>query len=285
MFMLKNLIDYLNKAKNENFAIGQFNFSTIDQLQGIAKASLEMSAPVICGTSTGEAQFFGMYEAVAMVKALREERGVPIFINLDHGKDIDLIKKAVDIGYDAVHFDGSELDIEDNISLAKEVVDYAKNKDVVVEGEVGKIGGSSSVHEDKLEQSTLTSMDKIVRFIKETGVDTLALDAGTVHGVYSNSPEIDFNRIEEASIKTNSFIVLHGGSGVEDEDIKEAVKKGVVKININTELRAVWRDALYKEMSDNPKQIVPYKILCASRDAVSKKTKQKIILFGSDLRQ
>lgn len=273
--MLRN---HLNKAREEGYALGQFNFCTLEQLQGIMLASKELSAPLICGTSGGEVDFIGVKEAASLVSLMRERMDIPVFLNLDHGRDINLIKEAIDCGYDGVHFDGSHLPFEENLKLTKEVVAYAKDRGVVVEGEVGKVSGKSVLHNSKIEPSTLTSMEKIVRFVGETGVDSIALDVGTAHGIYSEAPSIEFERIDEAA-KTGSFIVLHGGSGVEEEDIKESIRRGVVKININTELRIIWRDSLYKKMSENLEEVVPYNILPTAREATKERVKTLINLF------
>ncbi len=281
--MLKNLKYYLNKAKENKFALGQFNFCTLEQLKGISSASKEVRAPIVCGTSGGEIDFIGMEEAIALVHIIRRRMNIPVFLNLDHGKDLSIIKKAVDLGYDSVHFDGSALSFEKNIELTKKVVSYAKKRGVLVEGEVAKIEGRSIFNEEKSHTPILTSMEKIVRFTKHTRVDSIALDVGTLHGVYSDSPKIHFERIDRAVKETDSFVVLHGGSGVTDNDTKEAIRRGAVKININTDLRIAWRDALHKKMIDDPKEVIPYNILPAVEDAVRLKTKEKIILFGSKI--
>jgi len=274
------LKDQLNKARKEGYALGQFNFCTLEQLQGIVAASEETSVPLICGTSGGEVKFMGVREAAALLGIMRERTGASVFLNLDHGRDIDLIKEAVDCGYDGVHFDGSHLPLEENIRLTKEVVSYAHEKGVFVEGEVGKVKGKSIPHASEIEEVILTSMEKIVRFIKETGVDSIALDVGSVHGIYSHAPSIEFKRISETK-ETGCFVVLHGGSGIEEEDIKESIRRGVVKININTELRIVWRDAIYGKMDKDKEEVVPYNILPLAREATKEKVKNLINLFKS----
>ncbi len=281
--MFKELKYYLNKAREEGFALGQFNFCTIEQLKGIISASEETSAPVICGVSPGEADFVGVEEVAALINIMRRKRGVPAFLNLDHGRDLGTVKKAIDLRYDAVHFDGSNLPFEKNVALTKKVVSYAQKRGVLVEGEVGKIEGKSVIGGEKIDQPTLTSMEKIVSFIRQTGVDSIALDIGTLHGVYSSSPEICFERINKTVEETDSFVVMHGGSGVDDEDMREAIKRGVVKVNVNTDLRMVWRSAIYNKMSADPEEITPYNILSFAVKEVCVKTKQKISLFGSKI--
>ncbi len=274
------LIEVLEESKTIGRAVGQFNFSTLDQFQGIVKAAKEMNAPVICGTSGGEAGFFGMEEAVSMAKIAGEREGVNLFLNFDHGKDIDLLKKAIDEGYDMIHFDGSDFPFEKNIELTKEIVSYAKERGVVVEGEVSKIGGKSTVSDEKMEEVALTSVEKIARFVKETEVDCIAFDVGSVHGIYKDSPRIFPERVDELLKIITCLVVLHGGSGVSESDIKTLIKKGVVKINVNTELRLAWREAIGNFFAENPKEITPYKILPISRDAVCNTVKDKINTFN-----
>ncbi len=236
---------------------------------------------MICGTSENEASFVGIETAVFLRDKFKKEMGVNLFLNLDHGKSFETIKKAVDAGYDMVHFDGSEMTVEESTQIAQKVVRYAQEKGVVVEGEISKIGGSSAVSEQAIEEEPLTSLDKIVKFIADTKVDCVALDVGNVHGIYSTMPQLHLERINELLEKVSCFVVLHGGSGIEDVKIKDAVNRGVVKININTELRISWRDAIRNEMKNKPQESTPYKILPTGSSAVCQKVMEKINLFNN----
>ncbi len=281
LFSKKNRIKKVfQRARRESWAIGQFNFSSLEQLQGIAQAAKELQTPVICGTSTGEADFFGIEEAVSLIKIINKKEGISLFLNFDHGKEIEKLKDAVDRGYDMIHFDGSHLPLDENIEKTKEIVSYAKKRGVVVEGEISKIYGKSTVSEEKIEQTSLTSMEKIVRFIEETGVDCIALDIGNVHGVYAMSPQLCPARIDSLLEKIACFVVLHGGSGIMKEEMKDIIQRGVVKVNINTELRFSWRESLYGALSAKPEEVVPYNILPAVRNEVCKKVKEKINIFN-----
>ena len=150
------LKDYLRRAQRQKFAIGQFNFSTVEQLRGILDAAERMKTPVILGTSEGESKFLGLKEILALVEISKMKYKVPVFLNLDHGKDLDYIKKAIDFGYSAVHFDGSGLSLEKNMKYAKKVVEYAHKKGVLVEGEI-----------DSIKEKSLTSTDKAERFLEQ----------------------------------------------------------------------------------------------------------------------
>ncbi len=276
----QKLIDVLNKAKEEKRAIGQFNFSSLEQLKGIAMAAKELNAPLICGTSPGEANYFGLEEVASLVRTVEKKEGVFLYLNYDHGKDVSVLKEAIDLGYDMVHFDGSSLSFEENITITKEVVGYAKRLGVVVEGEISKIEGKSSVSSGKIEESPLTSLHKIVKFIEETRVSCIALDIGNVHGIHASMPQLYPDRINQLLDIIDCFVVLHGGSGIKNNDIKDIIKRGVTKINVNTESRVAWRNALYSKMKENENETTPYKILPSAIDEVYKITKEKINLFN-----
>lgn len=277
-----NLGSYLKKAKKEKWAIGQFNFSTLEQLRGILAAAERLRSPVILGTSSGESKYFGLKEILALVEISKIKYRTPVFLNLDHGKDLTWIKKAIDYGYSAVHFDGSELPLEKNIKYAKKVVDYAHKKGVLVEGELGYIKGESRAHKKKakIERKDLTSLEEVKRFVKETKVDSLAIAIGNIHGIYAEMPKLDFERLRKINKKTTAFLVLHGGSGISKTEIKKAIKSGIVKVNINTELRVAWKRALKAVLETQ--EIKPYKVLPQVQKAIQKKVEEKLNLFGSN---
>jgi ketose-bisphosphate aldolase len=282
-----NIRDYFKKAQKEKWAIGQFNISNLETLRAIVKAAQNLKSPIIIGTSEGESKFIGLREAVALVASFRKEYELPIFLNLDHGKDFDYIKEVIDLGYDAVHFDGSKLTLEENIKMTKRVVEYAHEKKVFIEGEVGFIKGASEILKEipEMKEEDLTSPEEALKFIRETGVDSLAINVGTFHGmgVSGRDPNINLKRLKEIKDKVGEevFLVLHGGSGTQEEDIRKAIELGIVKININTELRAAFTNALGKSMKDKPEEITPYKYLSEAIIAVQKTVEEKIKLFGS----
>lgn len=281
------LHEFLKRAQKENWAIGQFNFSTLEQLKAIIRALKNLKSPAIIGTSEGESGFIGLKQAVGLVSAYREQEGVSVFLNLDHARSFDYIKKAIDAGYDGVHFDGSSFDLEKNIEVSKKVVEYAHKKEVVVEGEINPTSGVSRILEKipEASQKDLTDPEQASRFIKETNVDSLAVNIGSFHGVEATgkSPAIDFNRLKEIKGQiADKFLVLHGGSGVADKDIKEIITNGIVKINVNTELRVAYSNALKQALKSNPLETTPYKLMPEVVNAVSEVVEAKIKLFGSD---
>jgi fructose-bisphosphate aldolase class II len=278
---------YLNKARKEHWAIGQFNFSDFAQLRAIVEAAVEARSPVILGTSEGESKFFGLEEAVALRDVLRKKTGLPIFLNLDHGRSFEYLKQAINAGYDMVHFDGSKLPLEENIKISKEIVKYARWRGVLFEGEIGKIATDvSKVYQEKFEikEENLTNPQDSAEYIDKSKVDLLAISIGTFHGIEASgfNPHLRLERLKEIKKQIGkTFLVLHGGSGTPEQDIKEVIKLGIVKININTELRLAYTNSLRKALNENPAEITPYKYLPEAVKAVQKVVEEKIKLFGS----
>ena len=284
---MKNLKYYLEKAQREKFAIGQFNFSDFTQMKAIVEAGVEKQSPIFLGTSEREAQFFGLEEAVALRDVLRKKTGLPIFLNLDHGKTFEFLKQAIDAGYDMVHFDGSKLPLEENIKITKEVKSYASWRGAAVEAEVGKIGtDSSKLYSEKFEikEEDLTKSDDAFKFLKETKVDLLAVSIGNFHGIEISGVGPNLRLDVLKAIKTNTGevpFVLHGGSGTPEDDIKEAIQLGIVKININTELRLAFSGNIRRALDNNREEITPYNFLVDAKDSVKKVVLRKIDIFGS----
>ncbi len=281
-----SLENYFKKAKKEHWALGQFNFSDLSQLEGIVAAAGFLQAPIIIGTSEGESRFLGLKQVVAFKKSFQAETGLPIFANLDHGKSFEYIEKAMEVGYDMVHFDGSSLPYRENVAQTKEVVKMAKKFGILVEGEIGIIGTEASkIYEEKFEvkQENLTTPEEAKNYVRDTGVDCLAVSIGNFHGLsIGGEPKLDLKRLKEIKkLIPDVFLVLHGGSGTPVRDVKQAIKLGVVKVNINTELRLAYTNTIKKALADNPKEITPYKYLPGGIKAVQKVVEEKINIFGS----
>jgi len=284
---MKSLKDYSDKAQKEGWAIGHFNFSNSELLKAIIEAAKKLKSPVILGTSEGESKSLGLKQAVFMINSYRKETGLPIFLNLDHGKSFGYIKKAVDAGYDSVHFDGSDLSLFENIKITKKVVEYAHKKKVLVEGEVGFIKGSSEILKKapQIKKEDLTDPKEAEKFVKETKVDRLAVNIGTFHGMRASgrNPHINLKRLKEIRERLGEMpLVLHGGSGTPKEDIKTSLKLGVANIHINTELRVAYTEALRQILKQKLKETTPYKYMPQVIEAVQKVVENKIRLFGSE---
>lgn len=282
-----NPIQILKKAQKGQYAVGQFNASTDEQIKAIVEVAKDLNSPVIIGTSESERKFIGIKQVVALVKSWEEETSLPIILNADHCKTFESVKQAIDAEYSAVHFDGSELPFEKNIETTKKVVDYAKNRNpsILVEGELGYLRGESAIHgKIEIKKEDLTKPEQAKEFVERTGVDSLAVAVGNIHGVETDmeNPPLYLDRLKEIQKAVpETFLVLHGGSGTPEEDIKKAIWFGVVKININTELRIAYKKELSKEIEEHSEEIKPYKILAPAVEGVKKVVEEKIKLFGS----
>ncbi len=283
-----NPIQILKKAQAGKYAIGQFNASTDEQIKAIVEVAKNLNSPIIIGTSEGERKFLGEEQAVALIKSWQKQTSLPIILNADHCKTLESAKKVIDIGYSAVHFDGSELSFEENVKITKQIVEYAKNinPNILVEGELGYLRGSSDVHgKIEIKPEDLTKPEQAKEFTKKTRVDSLAVAIGNIHGVETDlkNPSLYLGILKKIQKEiSGTFLVLHGGSGISKNDIKEAIKAGIVKININTELRIAYNKGLKKYLEKYPSQIKPYKILASAVEEMKKVIEEKIKLFKSD---
>ena len=280
-------IEIFEKAQIHGYAIGQFNISTDEQIIAIVEAAKELNAPVIIGTSEGEREFIGIEQVVALVETWRKETGLPIILHADHCKTFESIKKVIDAGYDSVHFDGSKLPFDENVKITKRVIEYAKsvNPSIMVEGEIGYLPGSSDIHgEITIKPSDLTQPEEAKEFVQKTGVDSLAIAIGNIHGMKEGSDDshLYLDRLEDIKRAVpGTFLVLHGGSGTPRIDIEKAIKLGIVKININTEIRLAYKNALKGFLEEYLSEVKTYKILQPAMEAVKRVVTDKIILFGS----
>ena len=292
MITLREAIETAEKRK---VAIGHFNISTIEALWAIAEAAKELKVPVIIGVSEGERHFLGVRQMAVLVKSIREEYGYegndyPIFLNADHTYSFQGVKEAIDAGYDAVIFDGAKLSLEENIRTTKQCVEYAHSisngKNVLVEGELGYIGQSSEVFDTLplgFSENNMTTPEEAKRFVEETGVQLFAPAVGNMHGMLRdmNNPALDIPRIKKIRESAGVPLVLHGGSGITDDDFTKAIDAGISVIHINTEIRAAWRHALGVARQEDIDTVAPYKILKSPKEAVRKVVLERLKLFNN----
>lgn len=280
-----NVKKYFKKAQKGKWAIGQFNVSNSETLEAVVRAAEQLKSPIIIGTSENESRFIGLGRIAALVREWRKETGLPIFLNLDHAKSLEYIKEAVCHGYDSVHFDGSELEFEKNVNITRQAAKFCHRKNVFLEGEVGIIKGSSVILKEALvvSEEDMTNPEQAAKFLKKSKADSLAVSIGSSHGMkISDSDYLNLQRLKEIKEKTGkAFLVLHGGSGVDPHDIKNAIQSGIVKININTELRLAFTSALRKELQNKPEEIVPYKYMPEVIQSVKKVVEEKLKLINS----
>lgn len=282
------LRDYVAQALRSRKAVGHFNVSTLDGAFAVADAARELSVPVIIGVSEGERDYTGVREIAAAVRAMRDERDQPIFLNADHTYSFERVKEAIDAGFDAVIFDGARLPLEENIDITKRCVEYARksSRDVLIEGELGFIGTSSKILDEiptgaAVTEDQMTKAADAERFVRETRADMLAPAVGNIHGVVrGGDPALNIKRVGEISEAVEIPLVLHGASGNTADDIGRCIKHGVAVVHVNTELRIAYRSGLMKALSDNPDEVAPYKYLKPAKLAMQKVVEDKLRIFS-----
>lgn len=282
MTRLVSMNAFLPEAKEKKYAVGQFNMNNLEFAQAIAEAAAELKSPFIYGVSEGALKYMGIEYTVAIAEAAAKKAGVPIALHLDHGSSFEVAMKCIRAGFSSVMFDGSHYGLEENIRLTKEVVKAAHAMGVSVEGELGTIGGTEDDISVDEADAALAKPAEAIRFYEETGVDCLAIAVGTAHGMYSGEVKIRFDIIEEVASKIPVPIVLHGGSGVPDEDIRKSIAAGVGKINVNTENQVACTGKIREVLGNDAKVYDPRKYLGPAREAMIEVVKSKIKLFGSD---
>jgi ketose-bisphosphate aldolase len=288
---MESLREVLEQTQQRGVAIGHFNISDLVLLKAVAAAARELGVPAMVGASQGERDFMGVREIAALVKTLREESDVPIFLNADHTHSLAKAEEAARAGFDAIVFDLSALPLEENVRQTKEAVAALKtiNPAILIEGEIGDIGTGSEIHETAIDVSKgLTSPEEAKQFVEATGIDILAPAVGNMHGMSSSMvrgearKHLDIARIAEIKKATGVPLTLHGGSGTEDEDFRRAIAAGINVIHINTELRVAWRQSLEASLAHKPNEVVPYKILPPVIEAVKEVVLSRLRLFNGD---
>lgn len=285
---MKTLREYINEAGQNGVAIGHFNISNLEGLHGIYNAAKKLNLPVIIGLSEGEEKFVGREEAVALIKTLRERDNYPIFLNADHHASFESVKGAIDAGFDMVIIDGTKLPFDENVKITKQCVEYARKvskntgRDILVEAELGFIGSGSDIKESIPEGAgILTKPEDAKRFVDETGIDMFAPSVGSIHGlIKSGKPHIDAELVKKIKETVGIPLVLHGGSGLRDEDFTNAISAGISVVHINSEIRLAYEQAVGKFINENPQEINPSKILQPAVDAIEKIVEARLKLFN-----
>ena len=284
--------EMFKKAYEGHYAVGAFNVNNMEIVQGIVDAAKEEESPLILQVSARARKYAKHSYLLHLVEAAMEDTGLPIALHLDHGADFDICKACVDGGFTSVMIDGSKYPFEENIELTKRVVDYAHNKGVVVEAELGKLAGVEDAVKVNTKDATYTDPDQAVEFVERTGVDSLAIAIGTSHGAYKfkGKPELDFARLEKITNMLPGFpLVLHGAStvipefvaecnkyggklagaqGCPEDMLKKAGTYGVCKINIDTDLRLAMTASIRKYLYEHPEDFDPRSYLGKGREAI-----------------
>lgn len=279
--MLENMKNMLNKAKDGKYAVAQFNINNLEWTRFILEECQANQSPVILGVSEGAAKYMGGYETVfAMATNLMKYLNitVPVAIHLDHGSSYEACVEAIDAGFTSVMIDASKYDLATNIEITKKVVDYAHSRNVTVEGEIGHIGGN----EDGVTGGILyAEVHDCVEYCKATGIDFLAPALGSVHGPYKGDPVLAFDRMEEIKNVTGLPLVLHGGTGIYDEQIRKAIECGICKLNINTELQQAWTAGVREKLKNDAEVYDPRKVIKAGEENIKAAIKAKVELLRS----
>lgn len=273
--------EILEHAHKHNYAVGAFNVNNMEIVQAIIEAAEETNSPVILQASQGGIKYAGIEYISALGKVAARKAKVPVALHLDHGTDFDQIMLCIRHGFTSVMIDGSKYDLQGNINITKKVIEVAHAVGVSVEAELGKIGGTEDDITVDEKDATLTDPKEAKTFVDETGVDYLAIAVGTAHGVYKGEPKLDFDRIKVIKELLGIPLVLHGSSGVPADAIKKAVSLGINKINIDTDLRVAFTQAIKDYNEKNPDNIDPRKVLIPAKEAMKEVIKEKMILFGS----
>ncbi len=286
---MQTLYDFLAEADCKKIAIGHFNISDLVGLKAVYEAARELEVPVLIGVSEGERDFIGVHQAVALVRSLRDQDGYPVYLNADHTHSLERAREAASAGFDMVVFDASAHPFEENVRETRAAVQELKNirPGILVEGEIGYIGASSSVHDTlPADMSPLTTPEEARDFVSATGVDILAPAVGTMHGLLKTmlrgeaEKRVHVERIAEIKRATNRFLTLHGASGTNEQDLEKAIQAGITIVHVNTELRVAWRHGLESALTRKPEEIVPYKLLPDVVAAVKQVAYARMQLFS-----
>jgi fructose-bisphosphate aldolase class II len=301
--MLVTNKELLLAAKRGAYAVGAFNIQNLESLLAVVEAAVEEKSPVIVAVTPSALKYGGLKYLTALVKVAAENAPVPMSLHLDHGEDVETVRKCLEAGFTSVMIDGSHLPFEENVALTRRVVEMAHPMGVSVEGELGRLTG---VEEKTVEEreAVLTDPDEAEEFVKRTGVDALAVSIGTSHGAYKfkGEPKLDFERLRLIREKVDVPLVLHGASsvpqwiiekatkygaeltgakGIPEDHVKRAISLGITKINIDTDLRLAFTATVREVLANQPKEFDPRKILGPAKEAMKEVVKAKMRLFGS----
>ena len=279
--MITNTKEMLQHAFQNKYAIAQFNINNLEWTRFILEKCNELNKPVILGVSEGAIKYIGGYNVVvSLIKSLIIDLDIkiPVAIHLDHGSSIESCEKAIKAGFTSVMIDASKYDLKTNIEMTKKVVELAHQNNVTVEAEIGRVGG---IEDNITDEVYYANTEDATKLVKQTNIDSLAPALGSVHGLYKGEPRLVFNKMEEIKEKVNIPLVLHGGTGIDEDKIKKAISCGISKININTELQIVWSNSVRKFMKENPDVYDPRKIIKSGEDAIKKVIEQKLHILDN----
>lgn len=279
----------MQRSRQQGFAVGAFNIDNQETLIAIARAAQKTSSPVLVEVSQGEVEALGLENVRDMVDNYREEYGIEMYLNLDHSPTVEACKRAIDAGYEFIHIDISQANhdapYEEIVARTKEVVEYAKFTGALVESEPHYFAGGSNVHDEGIDyeeiKKTFSTPEGAKEFVDATGIDTFAAAIGNLHGKYNVPKELDLELLGRIRAAIECQISLHGGSGTPLHYFEDAARGGVSKININTDMRVVFRESLEKVLRENPTEYAVVKLMPQVYEAIQVVVEEKINAFGS----
>ena len=280
--MLVNGKKMLNNARKNGSVVYHFNINNLEWAKIILEECNKLNVPVIVGASEGAIKYMGGYNVVtSMVKALIKDLNIEndVCLHLDHGSSFESCKKAIDSGFTSVMIDASKLELEENIKETKRVVDYAHERDVTVEAEIGHVGG---MEDDVKSTILLADYSECVRFVNETGIDSLAPAIGTVHGIYKGELNIDYDLIKKLRENLSTPLVMHGGSGLSHDILRKAIHCGISKINVNSDIQAVWHEEVKRFIMENPTVYDPRKVIYSGEAKMKEFIDNKINILNEE---
>ena len=277
---LQHIIERLNTREPAG-AIGAFNINDMTDMHGVMQAAMATGRPCIMMASSSAVSYFGIHFVREMYKAAVMTSPIPLYLMLDHAEKLDTCILCIENGFSMVMYDGSALRFEENVRNTREIVAAAHARGVLVEGEIGRLPGREESIDVAAHQALLTDPEEAREFYRQTGVDLLAISFGTAHGFYKAKPKLDFGVIEKTRALTGAPLVMHGGTGVPDEDVRRAIALGVRKVNIGTELKAAYTTAMRETAVKLEKEIDPRKILVKAKEAVQKAVEGRLAVIGT----
>ncbi|SDJ86879.1 tagatose-bisphosphate aldolase subunit GatY [Natronincola ferrireducens] len=282
--MFISTMEILIDAQNKGYAVPAFNIHNLETAMAVAETAEELKSPVILAATPGTFTFNGRKNIHAIVETIAGTTSVPLTLHLDHHTSFEDIKTSVDLGCRSVMIDASHYSFEENIKIVKEVVSYTHKVGGTVEAELGVLGGIEDDLEVNEDRAKYTDPDAAKEFAERTGIDSLAIAIGTAHGLYKSEPKLDYERLKQIKELVSIPLVLHGASGIPNENIKRTIELGICKVNIATELKISFSNALRQHLINHPSENDPRKYFLSAKEAVKKIVKEKILLCNSNNR-
>lgn len=278
MSYLQNTKDMLIKARQKGYAVPAFNIHNLETIQVVVETAVELKSPLILAATPGTMDYAGRAYIQAIAEVAAKENDIPIALHLDHHETVESIEESLKLGVKSVMIDGSHGTFEENIAISKEVADKAHAYGATVEAELGRLVGQEDDMIVTAEDAQYTDPESVVEFVERTGVDSLAVAIGTGHGVYETEPNLDFDRLEKIKNLVDIPLVLHGASGISKEDVQKCISLGCAKVNISTELKTPFSDALRTFLVENPNETDTRKYMAPAKEAMKNVVKEKILM-------